>query len=174
VRRVALLALLLAGCAHNSVARDVPTWESRGASVVRASIDIEAPPPAVWAVLADLSAYADWNPWILEATGELAEGARVDARVLLKGEERPAAHIVLHVEPPERLCWRDHGWTTAFAYGQRCRMLAATATGTRVSQELLIAGPFRATAMKRFGDAMQEGIDAELAALKRRVEASPP
>jgi uncharacterized protein YndB with AHSA1/START domain len=171
VRPLLPLLLLLVGCAHNSVARDVATWEARGASVLRASATIDAPPAVVWDVLTNIDAYREWNPWLIEARGEAVPGGGVLARVVLDGKERRADHRVLHVDPPHRFCWRDHGWTTAFAYGQRCRYLEASDTGTAFRQQLLIAGPFRGTAMKRFGAAMQAGMDAETEALKARAEA---
>ena len=41
---------------------------------IRTEIDIEAPPDEVWAQLADLDAYAGWNPFITTAEGAAEAG----------------------------------------------------------------------------------------------------
>ena len=41
---------------------------------ISAAVDIAATPRRVWAVLADLDAYPQWNPFIRSASGQLAEG----------------------------------------------------------------------------------------------------
>lgn len=40
-------------------------------------IDIDAPPEAVWSVLADTASYPDWNPFILYFEGELKAGGKM-------------------------------------------------------------------------------------------------
>jgi uncharacterized protein YndB with AHSA1/START domain len=41
---------------------------------ISATVDIAATPRQVWAVLADLDSYPQWNPFIRSASGQLAEG----------------------------------------------------------------------------------------------------
>ena len=48
---------------------------------LRTEIDIEAPPDRVWAELADLNAYADWNPFITRAEGAAEAGRRLSLRM---------------------------------------------------------------------------------------------
>src|ERR1700733_1283335 len=45
-----------------------------------ATIQIGAPPEAVWAVLTDLGRYPDWNPLFREASGQVAVGSRITLR----------------------------------------------------------------------------------------------
>lgn len=48
---------------------------------LRTTIDIDAPASVVWDVLTDLDAYADWNPFIVSASGTVATGERLVNRV---------------------------------------------------------------------------------------------
>ena len=48
---------------------------------LRTTIDIDAPPSVVWDVLVDLEAYADWNPFIVSASGSVATGERLVNRI---------------------------------------------------------------------------------------------
>jgi len=44
---------------------------------VTVTTDIDAPPDAVWAVLADLASYPQWNPLFPKASGSLTAGRRI-------------------------------------------------------------------------------------------------
>jgi uncharacterized protein YndB with AHSA1/START domain len=52
---------------------------------IRTEIDIEAPPDQVWAQLADLDAYAGWNPFITKAEGAAEAGRRLSLRMKPQG-----------------------------------------------------------------------------------------
>jgi uncharacterized protein YndB with AHSA1/START domain len=49
---------------------------------ISATVDIAATPERVWAVLADLAAYPEWNPFIRSASGKLTEGARLTLQLV--------------------------------------------------------------------------------------------
>ena len=49
---------------------------------ISAVVDIAAAPQHVWAVLADLDAYQDWNPFIQSASGQLTKGSTLRLRMV--------------------------------------------------------------------------------------------
>ena len=70
------------------------------------STTIEAPPEAVWSILAAGERYADWNPFITRVDGAFSPGARPTVRIAPPGRRamtfRP---IVTDATPQERLAW---------------------------------------------------------------------
>jgi hypothetical protein len=75
------------------------------AAELRTFVDIDATPEAVWQVLTDLPAYAEWNPFVTEAAGAWVVGERLSVRVppvnaLVQAELRPT---VVEVTPFRRL-----------------------------------------------------------------------
>jgi hypothetical protein len=73
---------------------------------ISASVDIAATPQQVWAVLADLDAYPQWNPFIRSASGQVAEGATLTLR-LVPAQDRAMTFRpkVLAAEPGRLLRW---------------------------------------------------------------------
>ena len=73
---------------------------------LRREIDIEAPPAAVWAVLADTRSYSEWNPFIPHLAGELREGAKLEVRIEPPGGRAMTFKpTVLGVERNRELRW---------------------------------------------------------------------
>ena len=52
-------------------------WALTHPTTLRTEIEIPASPDAVWDVLADRDAYAEWNPFIRSSTGDLVVGRRI-------------------------------------------------------------------------------------------------
>jgi uncharacterized protein YndB with AHSA1/START domain len=139
--------------------------------VYRSDTVISASPARVWALLADLPGYAQWNPWVVRAEGDMRRGGTVKVDVKLGALTMAAEHTVLVVDPEHRFCWRDAGWNAWFVYGQRCRTLTVQPDGTvRLSQELLLDGALSGAAAAVLGKPMSDGMAAESAALKERAE----
>lgn len=146
----------------------VPRVEASARIVVETTI--AAPPQVVWDVLVDFERYDEWNAWLPELRGEAVVGERAVAKVWLNGRLRRAAHRVVEVEAPLRLCWRDAGATTWFVWAMRCRTLEPIAGGTLLREELLLDGSFVAAAMRRYGADLQAGMAAEASSLREHVE----
>ncbi len=52
---------------------------------VSATTDVDVPPLDVWAVLADLASYSEWNPLFREAAGELTAGSVITLKTAQPG-----------------------------------------------------------------------------------------
>ena len=73
---------------------------------IRTEIDIEASPDKTWAVLTDLPAWPDWNPFIHYAHGVLAKGNWIDVLVQPTGAKPiKGKGKVLVLEPPREMVW---------------------------------------------------------------------
>jgi len=74
---------------------------------LHAAIDIDASAERVWQVVSDFSRYADWNPFIVRASGEPRVGERLAITIAAPGMKpvsfRPR---VLDVEPGRLIRWK--------------------------------------------------------------------
>jgi hypothetical protein len=140
------------------------------------AIDIEADHEVVWRHLADLAAYADWNPFITSATGEVALGRRLELRMEPPGGRavtfRP--HVTA-VSTGSTLEWLGHLGVPGLFDGRHRFDVFPTETGTHVIQHETFTGmlvrPFR----RSLDRGTLAGFEAMNAALRRRVlEASAP
>ena len=76
---------------------------------IEQSIEIDAPPAAVWSILADTSAYPEWNPFMSKLDGDLHPGATLDVRIE-PPNARPMSFkpTVLTAERERELRWIGH------------------------------------------------------------------
>ena len=105
------------------------------------STGIDASPEAVWAVLSDLPSYPSWNPFIREASGQLAAGERLDLRMQPEGGRamrfRPT---VLKAEPGRELRWLGRLVAPGVFDGEHRFAIEPTAGGSRLTQEERFTG----------------------------------
>jgi hypothetical protein len=76
---------------------------------LKTEIEFDGTPQEVWAVLTDLPAYAEWNPFMRKIQGVPKTGAKLEVRMEPEGERamtfRPT---VLTAEPGRELKWLGH------------------------------------------------------------------
>jgi uncharacterized protein YndB with AHSA1/START domain len=148
-----------------------PRPVSARSAVFRAEALIASSAERVWDVLVDLPGYTDWNPWLRHAEGQVRVGGVVWVRVRLGEKDLRAKHIVLVVDRPDHLCWRDAGFSSLLVYGQRSRRLTEQPEGrVLLRQELMLEGPLCRLAVRMYGTSLQAGLEGETQALKRFVE----
>ena len=115
----------------NGQATTVKKLFSRTTSV---AIDIAASTETVWALLTDIDSFKSWNSTIVDLTGKIARGERIQLRSTL-APDRTFKLKVKEFEPPHRLSWGD-------AMGTRVYTLTGySENGTRFTMSEKIGGP---------------------------------
>lgn len=100
--------------------------------VIQDSIDIDAPPAVVWAIVSDLKRMGEWSPQCQRMKvfgGEVKQGART-FNINKQGWKRwPTNAKVVHFEPERKLAFRVVENRSVWTYE-----LESTATGTRLTE----------------------------------------
>jgi len=137
-----------------------------------ATIQIDAPPEAVWAVLTDLSRYPEWNPLFREASGQVAAGNRIKLRSV-----HPANGRLMTVKP--KITVADTGaelrWVSSLPgiiSGEHRFALTPADGGTWLEQSETLRGLLTAFPGKTLANA-EASFQALNEALKKRAELPP-
>ena len=140
---------------------------------ISASIDIAAAPERVWAVLADLHAYPEWNPFIRSASGQLAVGARLTLWLVpAEGRAMTFRPTVLAARPGELLRWIGRLIVPGIFDGTHQFALEDLGGRTRLIQSETFRGllvPFTGKTIAR----TEADFHALNRALKERAECGP-
>ncbi|MFW5920299.1 MAG: SRPBCC domain-containing protein [Polyangiales bacterium] len=140
-------------------------------ATVRAEAVIEAPRETVWAVLADLPRYPEWNPFTVRVRSTLRVGDPVDMRVMLHGVPHPQREWIRSVSHCEHICWGMHMLSPKLLRAERWQTLETLGPDrTRYVSEDRLEGPLVPLVLRTYGGAMQRGFDALATALKHRAE----
>jgi hypothetical protein len=100
----------------------MPTYQS--------SFEVHASADRVWSVLADLDRYAEWNPQIPRASGDLKPGSQIDLQLALPGRPPMDLSATLEdVRPTSLLTWRGHVLAPWFFEGYRRFEISPAAEG---------------------------------------------
>ena len=74
---------------------------------ISGTITIAAPAERVWAILTDFGAYAQWNPFLEQASGSAVVGSRLTIRFHPPGSRATTLRpTVLSADPGRELRWR--------------------------------------------------------------------
>jgi hypothetical protein len=137
---------------------------------VSATTEISAPPMAVWAILADLARYPEWNPLFPEASGEVSVGQRIRLRGAhpANGRMMTVKPKIVSAEPGVELRWVAS--LPGIISGEHSFVLSPANGGTRLVQSESLRGllvPFSGKTLAR----SEASFRALNQALKKRAEA---
>lgn len=135
------------------------------------TVEIEASPPEVWAIVSDTASFPSWNPFIRKLEGQLQTGAKLAVTIKPPGHRssdfRPT---VLAAEPARELRWIGRVLVPGIFDGEHSLLMEPTATGgTRFTQ----AEHFSGILVRLFGgtlDSTELGFKQMNEALKARAE----
>ena len=98
-RLLAVLAALIVVLTGYAVYTNVSPY------TLEASIEIQATPQQVWAVLTDNAAYPEWNPFIISSSGKIQAGATLTNVMHDATGNTTFTPTVLVAEPGHELRW---------------------------------------------------------------------
>jgi hypothetical protein len=144
-------------------------------STIERSIEIDAPPAAVWSILTDTGAYPDWNPFITKLAGDFTVGSTLEVRI-----EPPNAKpmtfkpTVLAAQPEHELRWLGRFIIPGLVDGEHTLRIEPLAEGrSRFIQTERFSGllvrPLKSMLCKT-----GLGFEQMNASLKARAEAAAP
>lgn len=143
-----------------------------------AAADLDAPRAAVWDVLTDLERWAEWNPHVVLAAGDLALGSRLRLRIRTGGPAAPGARTgrttgfrpcVVELVQGERFAWLGHLGVRGLFDGRHSFVLSDLSGGrTRIVQAETFSGVL-VRPLRRTVSGAQGAFDAVHTALAERL-----
>ena len=137
-------------------------------------IEIAAPAPVVWSVIADLAAYASWNPFLVRAVGNLAPGEGLEITFSPPGGRSMSMRpTVLAVEAGRGFAWlgRLAGIPKLFDGEHHFEIEPIDGERVRFRQWERFGGILVPFLRKMLDTNTRAGFEAMNAALKERAEA---
>jgi hypothetical protein len=137
---------------------------------IHTEISIDRPAAAVWAILADIDAWAAWNPFA-KASGRLAMGETLQVEIRPPGKSpttfRPT---VVKLDPGLELRWLGHLAVPGLFDGEHGFRIEAAGDGRcRFRHFETFKGVLSAPLLWLVGDATRHGFEAMNLALKARA-----
>lgn len=135
------------------------------------TIEIDASPSDVWAVVTDTAAFPDWNPFIRSLDGELRVGAKLSVTIQPPGRRSTTFRpTVLAADPARELRWLGRVLVPGIFDGEHSLLLEPMAGGgTRFTQGERFSGVLVRLVAGTL-DSTEIGFQQMNAALKARVE----
>lgn len=137
---------------------------------IETSIEIEARPQDVWAVLVDVDRYPEWSPFRI--SGRIREGERLEVRMQGPGG-RPVTFrpTLTSVEPGRRLAWLGRVGVRGLFDGHHQFDLEQTGSGTRLVHHEEFRGVLVPLLLRMVGASTRQEFEAMNQALAQRVAA---
>ena len=145
-------------------------------SYISAEITIKSPAEQVWNLLAQLTDYNKWNPFIRSAQGELAVGARLRLKLQIpNGIRMTIRPKLLVVKPAHEIRWIGHLLVPGLFDGDHRLLIEQKGVGkVRLIQQERFSGLLLPVFGKWIGAGALHGFRAMNRAARKQLEAKIP
>jgi uncharacterized membrane protein len=134
----------------------------------RASVEIDAPPDTVWAVMSDAERWHEWTPSVRSVRRLDSGPLRVGSRALIRQPRfPPAVWKVTALDPGRSFTWKS-GAPGMWVHAQHA--VVPLSGGTRATLTLRYEGPLGRLLGRMTRAITNRYLDFEAAGLKRRSE----
>ncbi len=139
---------------------------------INTEIEIAAAPTVVWEILTELDEFENWNPFVVEAHGDVVAGEKLVVSIRPPGKRaqtfRPTVTVV---DPDRKFEWLGKLGVSGVFDGRHQYVLEPTAEGTKFIQREEFTGVLAGLLIRMIGEATREGFESMNHALKDRAEA---
>ena len=143
---------------------------------LQAEIEVQASAERVWEVLTDFAAYPEWNPFIVEASGEPVPGTRLELRMRLAGRRATTLRPqVLDAHPDRTFRWLGRLLVPGLFDGEHRFTIQPAGPGqVRLTQHEEFRGVLAPLLLAMIAKSTLEGFHRMNQALKGRAEEPVP
>jgi hypothetical protein len=173
-RCLAILTVLMSSCSMGDATDAGDSADGTFHWTISTVVEIDAAPARVWSVLVDLPAYREWNPFIVEAAGNVAVGEKLSLHMALPGRAPMSIKPrLLVVEPERELRWKGRLVVPGLFDGEHAFILTPLENGrTRVDHWERFGGVLLPIAKGLVYDGTVQSFHALNAALAKRATMS--
>lgn len=139
------------------------------------TIDINASPERIWAILIDLAHYSEWNPFIIEASGVPRPGQRLTLSIATRpGRSMTFRPHVVALKHGQVFAWRGRFLMPGLFDGEHTFVLSPLEDGTvRLSHSETFRGLLVPFLRRKLHSETRAGFNRMNHALRVRAEAQP-
>jgi hypothetical protein len=138
-------------------------------------IKIESQAETVWKILINLKEYSSWNPFLIQANGDVKEGAKINIHAKPPGLKSMVFNpTIVKAETNRELRWKGRFIVPGLFDGEHIFIIEELGSkGVRLIQKEFYSGLLIPLLSRKLGDNTKKGFELMNQAVKKRAEFKP-
>ncbi len=135
-------------------------------------IEIKSKAEKVWEILINLNNYSNWNPFLIQASGDVKEGAKINIHAQPPGLKSMAfSPTIIKSEENRELRWKGKFLIPGLFDGEHIFIIEELGNkGVRLIQKEFYSGLIILLMGKKLGENTRKGFELMNQAVKERAE----